>query len=179
MNMIIDAIVGLDVSSSKVGLAIIDLEGGLIEQQLIKFDSKKPLEERCMELEFKISSLGANYAIKDIFLEAPFIMFSGGKTTAATMSKLQRFNGMVSYMIRRSKGIIPTLIAANKARSLVGLKIKKGEDTKRKVIEWVSSKYPDQFIVEMTRHGNPKPGTDDMADATVVALAGLALKEKI
>ena len=28
----------------------------------------------------------------------------------------------------------------------------------------------------MTRFGNPKPGTDDMADAIVVALAGISQK---
>ena len=101
------------------------------------------------------------------------MMFSGGKTTAMTMSKLQRFNGMVSYMVRRLFDQNAELIAANKARGLVGLKIKRGEDTKKKIIEWVSAKYPDKFIVEMTRYGNPKPGTDDIADAIVVALAGL------
>ena len=98
------------------------------------------------------------------------MMFSGGKTTAMTMSKLQRFNGMVSYMIHRALGQTAELIAANKARGLIGLKIKRGEDTKKKIIEWVSTKYPEKFVVEMTRFGNPKPGTDDMADAVVVAL---------
>ena len=38
-------------------------------------------------------------------------------------------------------------------------------------IEWVEQKYPKEFIVELTRHGNPKPGTDDMADSVVVALS--------
>ena len=102
-------------------------------------------------------------------------MFSGGKTTAVTMSKLQRFNGMVSYMTRRSFEIQPVLIAANKARGLVGLKIKRGENTKQKVIEHIERKYPNEFTYELTRYGNPKPGTDDRADAVVIAWAGLLL----
>jgi len=169
-------VLGLDVSSSKVGLAIIDFNHKLLEFQLTKFNSKKPLEDRCLELEQVVSAVAKKYSIKEIYIEAPFMMFSGGKTTAMTMSKLQRFNGMVSYMVRSLCAINSVQIAANKARGLIGLKIKRGEDTKKKIIEWVSNEYPNQFIVELTRYGNPKPGTDDMADAIVVALAGLKLK---
>jgi len=104
-------------------------------------------------------------------------MFSGGKTTAMTMSKLQRFNGMVCYMIRKTLGLEAELIAANKARGAIGLKVKRGENTKQKVIEWVKQKYPKDFVFELTRYGNPKPGTDDKADAIVVALAGLNLSK--
>ena len=53
-------------------------------------------------------------------------------------------------------------------------KIKRGEDTKKKIIEWVEAKYPKDFVYELTSYGNPKPGTDDKADAVVIALAGLS-----
>ena len=108
-----------------------------------------------------------------VFIEQPFMAFSGGKTTAATMAKLQRFNGMCSYVVHCVFGSPATLLQANKARGLVDLKIKRGENTKLKVIEWVQEKYPTSFLVEYTRHGNPKPGTDDKADAVVIANAGL------
>jgi hypothetical protein len=80
---------------------------------------------------------------------------------------------MCSYVVHHLFGGPATLIQANKARGLVDLKIKRGDNTKLKVIEWVSNKYPKQFIVEYTRHGNPKPGTDDKADSVVIANAGL------
>tara|TARA_B100000674_G_C37052854_1_gene563725 strand:- start:99 stop:482 length:384 start_codon:yes stop_codon:yes gene_type:complete len=108
-----------------------------------------------------------------VFIEQPFMAFSGGKTTATTMAKLQRFNGMCSYVVHSLFGSPATLLQTNKARGLVGLKIKRGDNTKLKIIEWVSEKYQQEFIVEYTRHGNPKPGTDDKADAVVIALAGL------
>ena len=69
------------------------------------------------------------------------------------------------------------MIAANKARGLVGLKLKRGDNTKLKVIEWVQKEYPKDFIVEYTRHGNPRPGTDDKADSVVIARAGLVIDE--
>jgi hypothetical protein len=116
------------------------------------------------------------YFVEETYVESAFIAFSGGKTSAITMSKLQRFNGMVCYMIRKLFGKNATLISPAKARGLVGLKIKRGENTKQKVIEHVSKSFPEDFHFELTRHGNPKPGTDDRADAIVIAWAGLNQK---
>jgi hypothetical protein len=81
-------------------------------------------------------------------------------------------------MVRREIGIEPVMIAANKARGLVGLKLKRGDNTKLKVIEWVQKEYPKDFIVEYTRYGNPKPGTDDKADSVVIAKAGLLMEKE-
>ena len=168
-------ILGLDVSTSRVGIAILNPNGNLIDCQVIKLNSKETLEERCFTVERFLQVNYSKYYMKEIYIEAPFVMFSGGKTTAMTMSKLQRFNGMVSYMVRKVFGFDAELIAANKARGAVGLKVKRGEDTKKKVIEWVKQRYPKDFVFELTRHGNPKPGTDDKADAVIVALAGIIL----
>jgi len=180
-----DVILGIDVSTSKIGLSIMDYDCNLIKCDVIKLDPKHSLEEKCIFFEDYVSRINSlnyinnskSYYIKEVFIESPFMMFSGGKTTAMTMSKLQRFNGMVSYMIRRSLGFDPVLIAANKARGLVGLKVKRGEKAKLKVIEWVQSEYPKDFIVEYTRYGNPKPGTDDKADSIIIARAGLLIDE--
>jgi Holliday junction resolvasome RuvABC endonuclease subunit len=181
-----EVVLGLDVSTSKIGLSIMDYNNNLISCQVIKLNSKDSLFKRCLELENILSKInGINYInnnnklyIKEVFIESPFMMFSGGKTTAMTMAKLQRFNGMVSYMVRREIGIEPVMIAANKARGLVGLKLKRGDNTKLKVIEWVQNEYPKDFIVEYTRHGNPKPGTDDKADSVVIAKAGLLMEKE-
>jgi len=166
-------ILGIDISTSKIGYSVIDYSTNLIECQLIKLKSSDSLETRADLFFSIIGQVEKKYDIKHVFIEQPFIAFSGGKTTAATMAKLQRFNGMCSYCVRLLFGFPATLIQANKARGLVGLKIKRGEKTKLKVIEWVEEKYPKDFIVEYTRHGNPKPGTDDKADAIVIANAGL------
>ena len=171
-------ILGLDVSTSRVGITILNSNADLIDCQVVKLNSKDQLEIRCDQLKNYLKLNYNKYNIKEIYIESPFVMFSGGKTTAMTMAKLQRFNGMVSYMVRQLYGINSVSIAANKARGLVGLKIKRGEKTKLKVIEWVESEYPKEFIVEYTRHGNPKPGTDDMADSVVIARAGLLIDKE-
>ena len=146
----------------------------LIDHGLIKYKSNLGLELRAEDFINRIDTLRRKYVnIESVFVEQPFIAFSGGKTTAVTMAKLQRFNGMCCYGLYSIFGRCPALISANQTRSSVGIKRKRGEDIKKKVIEWVAEAYPKDFIVEITRHGNPKPGTDDMADAVIVALAGL------
>ena len=166
-------ILGIDISTSKIGISIIDYDENLILSELVKMKPSETLEARAEIFNNKMIEIRGNYEIKHIFVEQAFIAFSGGKTTAVTMAKLQRFNGMCCYAIYDLYGFPASLIQANKARGLVGLKIKRGSKTKLKVIEWVSQKYPKKFIVELTRHGNPKPGTDDKADAIVIANAGL------
>ena len=147
--------------------------GGKVKIDEIKLKSSQSLEERADIFKNTMQIIKEHSEVDYVFIEQPFMAFSGGKTTAATMAKLQRFNGMCSYVVHDLFCRTPNLLQANKARGLVGLKIKMGDNTKLKVIEWVSQKYQQKFIVEYTRHGNPKPGTDDKADAIVIANAGL------
>ena len=169
-------ILGLDISSSRIGYCLINENEDLLLVDEIKLKPSQSLEERAdifkKEMECIKRSL-QEQEVDYVFIEQPFMAFSGGKTTATTMAKLQRFNGMCSYVVHDLFGGPATQLQTNKARGLVGLKIKRGDNTKLKVIEWVSNKYPKEFIVEYTRHGNPKPGTDDKADAIVIANAGL------
>jgi len=164
-------ILGIDVSTSKIGYCVIDDNQKLLEVHFKKL-KENTLEEKasaffCNEMH----DIKRKYKIKEIRIEEPFTMFSGGRTTAGTMSKLQRFNGMISILVFRCFKRVPILVPSRSARSKCGIKIKRGEDTKKKIIEWVKNEYPKDFIVELTRHGNPKPGTDDMADSIVVALS--------
>jgi len=168
-------ILGLDISTSKIGIALIDDERILLHTNLIKYKSNLSLEEKAEHFMAAMDQYKIKGNIKHVYVEQPFIAFSGGKTTAHTMAKLQRFNGMCCYGLYCLYGRAPALIQTNKARGLCGIKIKRGEKAKEKVIEWVSKTYPNDFDYELTRYGNPKPGTDDMADAVVVATAAWKL----
>jgi Holliday junction resolvasome RuvABC endonuclease subunit len=170
-----NVILGLDISTSKIGYSIIDKNKNLIEYGVWKYKPETPLEEKTQLFTEKLKYLRSKYEIEKTFVEQPFIAFSGGRTTAVTMAKLQRFNGMCCYGVFCIFGSCPKLLSANETRKAVGIKRKRGEDIKKKVIHWVKDKYPNDFLFELTRHGNPKPGTDDMADAIIVGLAGLIL----
>lgn len=166
-------ILGLDVSSSKIGYSIIDKNKKLVMCEFKKFKTKDALEDRALQFLAILKDIKSKHKINKVVIEAPFMAFSGGKTTAMTMSKLQRFNGMISILCSLTFKMNPELINASSARKKVGLTIKRGDDTKKMIIEWVANEYPHDFIVELTRHGNPKPGTDDMADSVIVALSGI------
>ena len=164
-------ILGIDVSTSKIGYCVIDDKQKLIEVNFKKL-KEETLEDKAYQFFHKeLTRVRNTYKITHVRIEEPFTMFSGGKTTAGTMSKLQRFNGMISVLSYICFDIVPTLVPSRSARSKCGIKIKRGEDTKKKIIGWVEQRYPKKFLVEYTRHGNPKPGTDDMADSIVVALS--------
>ncbi len=167
-------ILGLDISTSTVGITVMKEDQELVLSEALRFKKDLSLTARCLLLKEFIKQL--KHEFKCIFIEEPFSMFSGGRTTAHTMSKLQRFNGMCSFMVAELLNIEPVLIPANKARKAVGIKIKRGTCTKTKVIDFVKEKYPN-FQIWYTRYGNPKPGTDDRADSVVIALAGLLLRE--
>ena len=66
-------------------------------------------------------------------------------------------------------------MGATTARSRVGIKVPRGTKAKVVVLKWVDERF-DNFIMEHTRHGNPKPGLDDEADAIVVALSHFDLR---
>ena len=87
-------ILGLDISTSRIGYSIIDHDENLIDYGEIKLNPKDSLEIRADLFYSIMEQLKENHDIKHVFIEQPFIAFSGGKTTAVTMAKLQRFNGM-------------------------------------------------------------------------------------
>ena len=92
--------------------------------------------------------------------------------TAKTMAALQKFNGTVSWICYETFKHQPTYFTAQQARKLNEIKVEKGKDTKKQILQWVLDNCPD-FSVEYTHKGNPRPKYFDIADAIVVAKAGL------
>ena len=99
------------------------------------------------------------------------MFFNSGGSTAKTMSILQSFNGMVSWICKEVFKRNPEHITVAEARKSVGIKVKRGEKSKEKVLEYVVDNHR-QIVVEYTKHGNPKPGTYDMCDSLIIALTG-------
>jgi Holliday junction resolvasome RuvABC endonuclease subunit len=165
---------GLDISSSKIGIALLD-EESIIISDVLKFKSNQSLEERAAQFERRMREIDTHHVVYDVYVEQPAIMFRGGKTTAFTMAILQRFNGMCCYALSQIFEMEASLINPNSARNVLGIKIPRkvpSKEKKKVIIENISERFGDQFQYNLTSHGNPQPGTDDRADALVVALAG-------
>ena len=170
--------IGLDISSSKVGVAVIDADHNIKVSEVIKFKTSLSLEERAEIFAKKMAHLEKHYVAISVYIESPALMFKGGKTTAQTMAKLQRFNGMCSYIAYKIFDVMPTMVNASSARRALEIKIPRGQNSKRIIIDWVKAEYDKEFEYKITRHGNPQPGTDDLADAIITALGGLALDKE-
>ena len=170
-------ILGLDISTTMVGVAVIDSKDKrLIDCQnwdLSKYDS---LFGKAELVGANLYTLRAEYNIEHVFIETALKRFLPGKSRADTIIKLAKFNGIVSWICFECFEFAPTYINVNTARNIYGLSFPrgtKGPQRKRMVIEAVIEKEKTNFKYEMARGGkNYKKGTDDRADAVVIARAG-------
>jgi Holliday junction resolvasome RuvABC endonuclease subunit len=178
-------ILGVDVSTSITGFAIV------AEEQLVYYDSidlrkYKNVFDKTIAIKEKILDLyemyqcnnddsmrmgNADYPIEHIYIEQPFTFFNSGGSSAKTMATLQRFNGIVSWILFEIFEIRPEYVGATAARKHAGIKVPRGQKAKKVVLEHLLKTEP-AFKIEYTRHGNPKPESYDRADAIVIAKAG-------
>jgi len=168
-------ILGLDVSTSITGATVLDDNGGIVLCEAWDMRNKKRFEDvldKAEAVKKHLLEIAAEHDIKEIYIEKPFMFFNSGGSSAKTMSILQNFNGMVSWLVFQQFGFKPKYLTASEARKLCGIKVPRGTKAKEKVIEFVLDKVPD-FGVEYTKFGNPRPGEADRADSWVIASAGL------
>ncbi len=182
-------VLGVDVSTSITGFAVV------ADEQLVYYDSidlrkHKNVFDKTIAIKEKILDLyemyqlnndddpdwgNSKFPIQHIYVEQPFTFFNSGGSSGKTMATLQRFNGIVSWLLFEVFEIRPEYIGATSARKEVGIKVPRGQKAKQVVLQHLLDTEP-AFKVEYTRHGNPKPESYDRADAIVVAKAGWKLK---
>ena len=180
-------ILGVDVSTSITGFAVV-ADGQLVYYDSIDLRKHKNVFDKTIAIKEKIldlyemyqlnnddtSSAGwgdSEYPVQHIYVEQPFTFFNSGGSSGKTMAALQRFNGIVSWLLFEVFEIRPEYIGATSARKQVGIKVPRGQKAKQVVLEHLLDTEP-AFKVEYTRHGNPKPESYDRADAIVIAKAG-------
>jgi hypothetical protein len=164
---------GLDISTSITGATILK-EGKIIETFVWDTRNKRKYPTFYQKAKFikdNILTIKKKHGITNIYIEQSLHSFRSGFSSAQTLSTLSRFNGVVSWFCFEIFGIQPEMIAATSARKQAGVGIKRGDNAKEKVLEFVIDKYP-EIEIQYTKHGNPKPGTLDMCDSIVIALAG-------
>jgi len=127
--------------------------------------------EKAKFIKENILTIKKKHGITNIYIEQSLQSFRSGFSSAQTLSTLARFNGVVSWFCFEIFGIQPEMIAATSARKQAGVGIKRGDNAKEKVLQFVIDNFP-QIEIQYTKHGNPKPGTLDMCDSIVIALAG-------
>jgi len=166
-------ILGLDISTSITGATIVQ-GNKIIETTYWDTRNKRKfpsLYEKAVLLQSDLWKIKTKHNIEHIYIEQSLQSFRSGFSSARTLSTLARFNGIISFCCYKTFNIKPEMIAASSARKKAGLEIKRGENSKEKVLQFVLDKYP-QITIEYTKYGNPKPGMLDMCDSIIIALAG-------
>ena len=166
-------ILGLDISTSITGATVIH-SGKILETKFWDTRNKRhfpTIYHKAQFIKNKIEEIKDKYEITHVYVEQSLHSFRSGFSSAQTLSTLSRFNGIISWVCWDMLKIEPTMIASTSARKRAGVSIKRGDNAKEKVLQFVLDNYP-QITIEYTKHGNPKPGTLDMCDSIVIALAG-------
>ena len=167
-------ILGLDLSTSICGVTVLDEEGKMLLNEAWDFRNKKHFPDVWSKLDkvsINLAILATKYSIKEVWIEQSLQMFASGRSSASVLMLLAGFNMSVSWMCHDRFRITPTHVSAASARKKCGIKVPKGSKPKPIVIDHVVNNEPG-FVLEYTLHDNPKPGTDDRADAWVIAQAG-------
>ena len=175
-------ILGLDVSTSITGISVIDKSGEILLYEAWDMRNKRYFSTPWHKADFienklRDLSIRRNFIVEKIYIEQSLQAFRPGFSSAKTILTLAKFNGIVSYLARRIFELDPEYIGASSARKLCGIKVQKGKKAKQVVLEHLLENEP-AFKIKYTKQGNPKPGSYDMADAIIIARAGLELWKK-
>jgi len=166
-------ILGLDISTSIVGATILDNAGVVVYCEAWDLRNKKYFPDLYFKASFvkrNLWTLDDQYGLNEIYIEQSLMAFRPGFSSARTILTLAKFNGIVSY-ICQDNFATPEYIGASTARKACGIKVEKGKKAKEVVLKFVLDNEP-KFMIEYTKHGNPKPGSYDRADSYIIAKAG-------
>ena len=164
----------LDVSTSVIGLVILNDAKEIIHYDAIELDKKLNIFEKAKQAYVALQEIKNKFAIDAIVIEEPMKCFANTKSSASVIATLQKFNGIVSnscYEIFNS--IIPEYVNVNHARKVAGIQLEKSsKKLKKKVLPQKEQTYIQvkkilSHEVELFKHQH----SSDIVDAYIVGLA--------
>ena len=164
-------IVGWDVSTSAIGICVKNDDGSTVEFGVIYPEGKTHAEKHRNAAAQVINFCKRVCPAASHFVEERLGGFTGGMTTKQTLMALAAMNAVVSFVLADFGTV--THIAPVTVKRITGLRVDKasGETKKEAVIKLTRSREP-TFPYAETKSGNYVKGTDDMADAWLLAEAG-------
>lgn len=175
-------ILGLDVSTSVVGVSVVDEEKNIHHQEAIILNKsnqpKLTKYEKATRIKNVLTKVKEKHMIDFVFIEDSLANFQG-KQNLKVIKMLADFNGMVSWLCYEMFEVEPIHLHPSNARKNAGFK--KDSESKLNVKEQVVNFLLDnhsQFVVECTRNGNIREHYFDIADSIVVGLAGIEQTKK-
>jgi hypothetical protein len=167
-------IVGWDVSTSAIGICVRDDSGKLVEFGVL-YPKGNTHREKHIDAARQVDNFCKRVCPKaNHFVEERLGGFTGGLTTKQTLMSLAAMNAVVSFILS-SFGTVAHIPVVTVNR-IVGFKKPKDADRKTEVIKLVRSHEP-TFPYRETSSGKYAQGVDDMADAWMLAEAGLKISK--
>lgn len=163
-------IVGWDISTSAIGVCVREDAGRTLEFGVIyPVGATHALKHRNAAAQVvnfckRVCPVAVHY------VEERLGGFTGGMTTKQTLMALASMNAVISFVLADFGTVVH--VPPITTKRITGLKVPKGGDKKVEVIGLVRSREP-SFPYAETAAGNYVRGTDDMADAWLLAEAGL------
>jgi hypothetical protein len=142
--------IGLDISTSIIGVCFLDKDENVVLLDSINLKKIKSIFEKSKIVKNTLTEYFNNYKFEEDFLisiEEAFQSFSKGFSSAKTLSQLNRFNGIVSYLVFSIFNKEPVYINVNSARKNLQIKIDKKSNlsTKEQVFNWAQSNINTDF----------------------------------
>lgn len=185
--------IGLDVSTSCTGVSVVrnnvdpDNKGSnILLVDRIEFKGCDTLWQKADRIKQDFSRIvqtimsdDSTNVVTGVAVEAALMGFRPGMSSAATISTLQKFNGIVSYIARDMFHVDPSYIAAAHARKVCGVKLQRtstcGKNGKQQVFEHMQANDLSFVKWPTKKSGAPKDWAYDATDAYVIARAGSLL----
>ena len=175
-------ILGLDASTSTVGICILEKNGQIVQNYFLKLNKEKELCTKGDVLKKELEKIKSQFKIDSVFIEDYAQKMSRGTSSAQTITRLAAWNGICQYLTYFVFGVEPVLLNATKARKSLGIptttKKKAGIPVKDQVFNWVTENVKSDWPTKVLQ-GGPNKGQEivieeakDMADAWVIAKAG-------
>ncbi len=185
--------VGLDVSTSCTGISVVrndvspDAQGSnVLLVDRIEFKGCDTIWDKADRVKKSFTAVidiiiadDPTNVVSGVAIEAALMGFRPGMSSAATISTLQKFNGIVSYIARDMFHVDPKYIAAAHARKVCGVKLQRtsacGKNGKQQVFEHMQANDLSHVKWPTKKSGAPKDWAYDATDAYVIARAGSLL----
>ena len=175
-------ILGLDVSTSIIGVTILDGHGNLLMCESWDLRNKKyypSLYVKGKKVQEKFNEMihQRQFRISQIYIEDSLQSFRPGFSSAKIITTLAKMGGIVGWLCEEVFSIPPEYLNSKTARKTCGIKVLRGQNAKEIALNHMLKKEP-ACTIEYTKKGNPKPGSYDQADSLVIAKAGYYLNNR-
>jgi hypothetical protein len=174
--------IGLDISTTVIGIALFDDKDKLCELKYIKFKQKTNLFERLDDfVKYIESEKYDKLPIKNISIEEPLKKFKGKFSNADTIQKLTMMNAMISGYMYRTFKQVPRYYNVNTARKTVFPKLvipQSAPNKKYLIWEKVVEKEPHINWLYSNKTHKLMQQNFDMSDAYICGLCDIINRVK-